>query len=95
MPAAKKEIAAERAAVRDGIADGTLHDLRHTPELGPKCDHNSGRWLVEAGGAIYCFDPPTQLQKDFWIGERGGADRKRRMAMLRWLCFDCGTVQKP
>lgn len=53
----------------------------------------SGAWAVEdpRTGKFYMFDPPTQMQKDIWIGD----DRENRIVLLRWYCFTCNTVQLP
>lgn len=45
------------------------------------------------------LDPPTQMQKDIWYVDGrdtgGEAEVTKRMKMLRWLCWECDTVQLP
>ena len=68
-------------------------------EFSPKCEHSTpGQWLTEMDGELWCFDPPTQLQKDFWLdepGEPGAETKEERIASLRWKCLKCGTIQMP
>lgn len=70
-----------------------------TIELAPKCSCEGARggWRVQdVDGAFYCFDPPTQLQKDIWLGAaKSEAEKEKRIKALRWACFKCGTVQMP
>lgn len=71
-----------------------LAKLDPSPPKAEKCDHKQGRWAVELeDGKLYGFDPATQFQKDAWLGEQ--KDEKEAMARLRWICFECGTVQQP
>lgn len=64
---------------------------------GPKCEHKTqGQWVVLKAQKVYVFDPPTQMQKDFWLSEvKPGKWKEKRIAMLRWFCNLCGTVQEP
>lgn len=70
-----------------------------TVELAPKCtcENARGGWRAQdPDGSLYCFDPPTQLQKDIWLGSVGdGPDKEERIQALRWACFKCGTIQMP
>jgi hypothetical protein len=56
----------------------------------------SGAWVVVCPmtGSQFMFSPPTQVQKDIWLSAEKGMEVER-MSMLRWFCFECGTVQKP
>jgi hypothetical protein len=73
--------------------------VRGAWELSPRCEHvKPGHWLFEWQGSLWCFDPPTQLQKDIWLtsfGTIGPKTKERRMGALRWLCGICGTIQRP
>lgn len=79
--------------------------LRKPPETLPfrgrkvdrcKCGKNLGQWMVLWGRQLYFIQPPTQLQKDIWLGE---ATRKigeeKALACLRWFCHGCRVVQLP
>jgi hypothetical protein len=56
----------------------------------------SGCWIVEHQGRLYTFEPSTQLQKDFWLSAaRQTIGESKAIAMLRWYCFTCQTVQTP
>jgi len=73
---------------------GDVADYDH----GEKCNHavTDGRWLVKKKDGYYAFDPPTQMQKDIWLGEaRNTKEKERRVKMLRWLCFSCNNIQEP
>ncbi len=60
------------------------------------CPKTNGQWCVVWGKRVYFILPPTQLQKDLWLGE---AQRtvKRDVALnaLRWYCHGCGNIQRP
>ena len=65
-------------------------------KTGAKCEHKKqGQWVVLKGKKIFVFDPPTQMQKDFWLSEVEGKAKEKRIAKLRWFCYLCGTVQEP
>lgn len=56
----------------------------------------SGAWLVEHDGKLYAFSPSTQMQKDIWLGSaERSIGKEAGIAMLRWFCFGCQTVQAP
>jgi len=68
--------------------------------LGEKCQHSvtDGRWMVLKGEEVFVFDPPTQMQKDFWLIEgedRSKEEHERRIGQLRWICFQCNNIQEP
>lgn len=71
----------------------SLEEIVYPISSGKKCAHNHGRWMVSIGGRIYGFRPATQLQKDIWLGEQ--EDEKAAERLLRWYCFECGTLQQP
>jgi hypothetical protein len=55
----------------------------------------TGCWVVRhPTGAHFCFSPNTQVQKDVWLDARA-EEYEFRLALLRWYCFHCGTVQVP
>ena len=62
------------------------------------CEHGSsvGRWLIEWEGIFYDFQQSNNLQKDFWL-ERAEPKIGKLAALkcLRWLCHECGEIQKP
>jgi hypothetical protein len=71
---------------------------------GPKCACKSphmtapsGAWFVEHADRFYAVSPSTQLQKDIWLGDAATqlGDKEKALAMLRWYCFTCKTVQAP
>lgn len=73
---------------------GNFADYDH----GEKCVHatTDGRWLVKEKDGYYAFDPPTQMQKDIWLGEaRNAKEKEKRIKKLRWLCFSCNNIQEP
>lgn len=64
----------------------------------PTSPKGGGQWVVQApkDTRIWSFDPNTQLQKDLWLSTRDGdAGKEERIALLRWYCFTCNTVQMP
>lgn len=74
---------------------------------GPSCGdaHKSqngfrptGAWAVlcPVTNQQFLIDPPTQMQKDIWLsGAKDDAEKTERAGMLRWYCFECGTLQEP
>jgi len=64
--------------------------------IGPKCEHSGGQWIVSWDDQLFAFDPNSQMQKDIWLDamERKGKG-KEALAALRWLCWQCGTIQDP
>lgn len=70
-----------------------LEELDYPLPRGEKCAHNRGRWMVELGGKVYGFRPATQIQKDIWLGDQ--EDQTEAIRLLRWYCFECGTLQQP
>ena len=71
--------------------DWCLREIQDPPPWGEKCSHTRGQWLVEWEGKFYSFAPPTQLQKDVWLSQ----DPDVRILLLRWLCYECNTIQMP
>jgi hypothetical protein len=56
----------------------------------------SGRWLVLYSGNLYGIEPNTQLEKDSWLqSAKCTISEETAIAMLRWWCFSCRTVQTP
>lgn len=92
------ERAKAKAAVNRAVKDQQLASVGTSATRSEKCScKSSGRWVVEDPmGEFFVFDPPTQLQKDIWLGDgERNKTRELRISMLRWLCFGCGTVQAP
>lgn len=74
--------------------EARIRGERVKAEIGEKCAHKAqGQWCIVVEGYLRVFDPPTQLQKDIWLGNM--QDRALRLGMLRWYCAECGTVQEP
>lgn len=78
-------------------AKNYLVEVTQPIPIGEKCEHTSaGFWLVAWGSKLYTFDPPTQLQKDIWLGDsKRIVGEETAIAALRWCCRQCCTVQVP
>lgn len=77
-----------------GVADNTPHGEKC--ECKPNGNRASGRWLVLFEGQLYGIEPSTQIQKDIWLSDAARTVKKDdAIAMLRWWCFSCRTVQSP
>lgn len=60
------------------------------------CPKNYGQWCVLWKQQVYLILPPTQLQKDIWLGEaRRKIKEEVALDALRWYCHGCRTVQRP
>jgi len=75
--------------------DFCLVKVPHPIPEGEKCEHNTGQWLVLWEGVYYSIQPPSQLQKDIWLGDARRKIGKKAEQCLRWLCHTCGTIQFP
>ena len=61
-----------------------------------KCSSSGGAWRVVHDGQLYAFTHDTQMQKDIWLGAvKPKIGEDAAIAMLRWYCFTCNTVQMP
>lgn len=63
---------------------------------GPICQHETqGQRVVVNEGEVFVFEPPTNMQAGIWLqSKHDGLSTETKEAMIRWLCYECGTIQE-
>jgi hypothetical protein len=62
---------------------------------GPKCQHTKGQWIIVWEGKQYAIVPSNNLQMNTWLNVAERKLGRNLQDCVKWLCWECGTIQIP